>query len=333
MEQHSLTYVFFANVNIDFVVVSTGILEMYGELLFALLGLDPSVLKKMKLLKMGRVFRPLKMISNSPSLQVVMSAILKAIGPIMNIFILLIFFIIVFAIVGVEFYAGGFHSYCRNSAGESYGDQICKFNISGSFENWTEVAPFTCPPEYTCQYQEIGPYDGITKFDDIIYAMLAVFQILTLESWIWIQNFFYNFEQLGTNFFQLLSNRQTSILYMANDGTDSGNSINYTVFILMVVIGSLFMLNLVIGVLSGEFSKERELVEKRGSYLKMKEEKQLRNAMQGYLDWIEEGERITQEEERQANRFSTVTQKPPTGTINLSTFMGDELNDDKVSVG
>ena len=56
-------------------------------------------------------FRPLKMISNSPSLQVVMSAILKALGPIMNIFVLLIFFIVVFAIIGVEYYAGGFHSF------------------------------------------------------------------------------------------------------------------------------------------------------------------------------------------------------------------------------
>ena len=95
----------------DFIVVSTGILEMYGDFLFALIGADSSVLKKMKLLKMGRVFRPLKMISNSPSLQVVMSAILKALGPIMNIFVLLIFFIVVFAIIGVEFYAGGFHSF------------------------------------------------------------------------------------------------------------------------------------------------------------------------------------------------------------------------------
>ena len=50
----------------DFVVVSTGLLEMYGEALFALLNMDPSILSKMKILKMGRVFRPLKLISNSP---------------------------------------------------------------------------------------------------------------------------------------------------------------------------------------------------------------------------------------------------------------------------
>ena len=93
--------------------------DMYGLALFNLLGLDPSLLSKMKLLKMGRVFRPLKMISNSPSLQVVMSAILKALGPIFNIFILLIFFIVVFAIVGVEFYAGGYHSHCVRKGSKS----------------------------------------------------------------------------------------------------------------------------------------------------------------------------------------------------------------------
>ena len=158
---------------------------MYGEVLFALMGLDPSILKKMKLLKMGRVFRPLKMISNSPSLQVVMSAILKAIGPILNIFVLLIFFIIVFAIVGVEFYGGGFHSFCTNSAGQQYGDnQVCKYNISDDQHHWIPAAPYTCPESYQCHYDDIGPNNGITKFDDIIFAMITVFQILTMEGWL-----------------------------------------------------------------------------------------------------------------------------------------------------
>ena len=64
------------------------------------------------------------------------------------------------------------------------------------------------------------------------------------------------------------------------------------------------MLNLVIGVLSGEFSKERELVENRSNYLKMKAENKLNKSMQGYLSWIQEGERLInrdkEAEERQA---------------------------------
>jgi hypothetical protein len=62
---------------------------------------------------------------------------------------------------------------------------------------------------------------------------------------------------------------------LSNDGTTNGNALNSVIFVLMVVIGALFMLNLVIGVLSGEFSKERERVEKRNAYLAMREDKEV----------------------------------------------------------
>ena len=45
-------------------------------------------------------------------LQVVMSAIGKAIGPLVNIALLLLFAIIIFAIIGLEFYAGALNSTC-----------------------------------------------------------------------------------------------------------------------------------------------------------------------------------------------------------------------------
>merc|ERR1719323_1407992 len=63
-------------------------------------------------LRTFRVLRPLKLVSGVPSLQVVISAILKAIGPLVNIALLLLFAIIIFAIVGLEFYAGALNSTC-----------------------------------------------------------------------------------------------------------------------------------------------------------------------------------------------------------------------------
>ena len=45
-------------------------------------------------------------------LQVVMSAIGKAIGPLVNIALLLLFAIIIFAIIGLEFYAGALNKTC-----------------------------------------------------------------------------------------------------------------------------------------------------------------------------------------------------------------------------
>ena len=45
-------------------------------------------------------------------LQVVMSSIAKAIGPLVNIALLLLFAIIIFAIIGHEFYAGALNRTC-----------------------------------------------------------------------------------------------------------------------------------------------------------------------------------------------------------------------------
>ena len=47
-----------------------------------------------------------------PGLQVVISSIAKAIGPLVNIALLLLFAIIIFAIIGLEFYAGALNRTC-----------------------------------------------------------------------------------------------------------------------------------------------------------------------------------------------------------------------------
>ena len=83
----------------------------------------------LSMLRTFRVLRPLKLVSGVPSkitsslelkyhslcypgLQVVMSSIAKAIGPLVNIALLLLFAIIIFAIVGLEFYSGALNKTC-----------------------------------------------------------------------------------------------------------------------------------------------------------------------------------------------------------------------------
>ena len=65
-----------------------------------------------------------------------------------------------------------------------------------------------------------------------------------------------------------------------------GNRFNWLYFIPLIVIGSFFMLNLVLGVLSGEFAKERVKVESRRTYLKIRRQNQMDNELHGYIDWI-----------------------------------------------
>lgn len=40
-----------------------------------------------------------------------------------------------------------------------------------------------CPAGYHCSDSWIGPNDGITQFDNILFAVLTVFQCITMEGW------------------------------------------------------------------------------------------------------------------------------------------------------
>jgi voltage-dependent calcium channel N type alpha-1B len=58
------------------------------------------------------------------------------------------------------------------------------------------------------------------------------------------------------------------------------------------------MLNLVLGVLSGEFAKERERVENRQTYLKFRQQQKLDSELHGYIDWICKAEETILKEEK-----------------------------------
>lgn len=61
-------------------------------------------------------------------------------------------------------------------------------------------------------------------------------------------------------------------------------------------------MNLILGVLSGEFSKEREKAKARGDFHKLREKQQLEEDLRGYLDWITQAEDIEPEGEDQQNQ-------------------------------
>uniref|UniRef100_A0A8C2J343 Voltage-dependent P/Q-type calcium channel subunit alpha-1A n=1 Tax=Cyprinus carpio TaxID=7962 RepID=A0A8C2J343_CYPCA len=222
----------------DFVVVLTGILSTVGT------DLD------LRTLRAVRVLRPLKLVSGIPSLQVVLKSIMKAMIPLLQIGLLLFFAILMFAIIGLEFYMGKFHTTCFDKITDE---------IREEFPCGKEAPARTCPNGTECKQYWIGPNYGITQFDNILFAVLTVFQCITMEGW-------------------------TDLLYYSNDA--SGSAWNWMYFIPLIIIGSFFMLNLVLGVLSGEFAKERERVENRREFLKLKRQQQIERELNGYLEWI-----------------------------------------------
>uniref|UniRef100_A0A3B3ZSQ6 Ion transport domain-containing protein n=1 Tax=Periophthalmus magnuspinnatus TaxID=409849 RepID=A0A3B3ZSQ6_9GOBI len=93
----------------DFIVVFSGILAATGAYM--------NISVDLRTLRAVRVLRPLKLVSGIPSLQIVLKSIMKAMIPLLQIGLLLFFAILMFAIIGLEFYSGKLHSTCTPDPG------------------------------------------------------------------------------------------------------------------------------------------------------------------------------------------------------------------------
>lgn len=120
-------------------------------------------------------------------LQVVLKSIIKAMAPLVQIGLLVLFAIVIFAIIGLEFYSGALHKTCYSLydideiAKEGNKEVPCNTdNVSiaeAQGSNWCRNKNSVCLERWK------GPNKGITNFDNIMFAMLTVFQCITMEGW------------------------------------------------------------------------------------------------------------------------------------------------------
>uniref|UniRef100_A0A044PYG0 Voltage-dependent L-type calcium channel subunit alpha n=1 Tax=Xenopus tropicalis TaxID=8364 RepID=A0A044PYG0_XENTR len=245
---------------LDFTIVSVGLFTIVLEQINKVQGVTApgGTGFNVKALRAFRVLRPLRLVSGVPSLQVVLNSIIKAMVPLLHIALLVLFMIIIYAIVGKELFSGKMHKTCYYKATDviatvekpspcSTTGQGRQCAINGS----------------ECRGWWPGPNNGITHFDNFGFAMLTVYQCITMEGW-------------------------TEVLYWVNDAI--GNEWPWIYFVSLILLGSFFVLNLVLGVLSGEFTKEREKAKSRGAFQKLREQQAMDEDLRGYLDWITHAE-------------------------------------------
>ncbi|XP_047134676.1 voltage-dependent N-type calcium channel subunit alpha-1B isoform X1 [Hydra vulgaris] len=237
-----------------------------------------------KALRAGRVLRPLKLVSGIPSLQVVMKSIMRAMAPLLQICLLVGFVIVIYSIIGLEFLNGHFHKYCLGNTTDLNNDkpQLCGKN------------GFQCEPGTYCNGTFEGPSYGIASFDNMLLSMLTVFTCITCEGW-------------------------SQIMYDTFDVYDKNGLFFWIYYYSLNIIGAKFMLNLVLGVLSGEFGKERERVENRTTFLLLRQGQQVDRALNGYMDWIDAAEQaINREEDEENHQLKRIrNQKKKEDGINL----------------
>ncbi|KAM3936077.1 voltage-dependent L-type calcium channel subunit alpha-1S [Leptodactylus fuscus] len=247
---------------LDFTIVSLGVFTVVLEQINKLQGITAPGGKgtgfNVKALRAFRVLRPLRLVSGVPSLQVVLNSIIKAMVPLLHIALLVLFMIIIYAIVGLELFSGKMHKTCYYKGTDILAtvEKPAPCSTTGQGRQCTINGS-------ECRGWWPGPNNGITHFDNFGFAMLTVYQCITMEGW-------------------------TEVLYWVNDAI--GNEWPWIYFVSLILLGSFFVLNLVLGVLSGEFTKEREKAKSRGAFQKLREQQAMDEDLRGYLDWITHAE-------------------------------------------
>lgn len=130
---------------------------------------------------------------------------MKAMVPLLHIGMLVMFVIIIYAIIGLELFIGRMHKTCYSS-----GTGLCFPNPNRLCITWWIVLAHSLLTSFTlglmveddptpcafagngrfcvgngteCRGKWEGPNGGITNFDNIFFAMLTVFQCITMEGW------------------------------------------------------------------------------------------------------------------------------------------------------
>uniref|UniRef100_A0AAV2KHT1 Ion transport domain-containing protein n=1 Tax=Knipowitschia caucasica TaxID=637954 RepID=A0AAV2KHT1_KNICA len=81
-----------------------------------------------------------------------------------------------------------------------------------------------------CHTGHVNPHKGAINFDNIVYAWIVIFQVITLEGWV-------------------------EIMYYV---MDAHSFYNFIYFILLIIIGSFFMINLCLVVIATQFSETKQ---------------------------------------------------------------------------
>ncbi|XP_039719342.1 voltage-dependent T-type calcium channel subunit alpha-1I [Pteropus medius] len=240
-----------------------------------------------------RVLRPLKAINRVPSMRILVNLLLDTLPMLGNVLLLCFFVFFIFGIIGVQLWAGLLRNRCFleenftiqgdvalppyyqpedddempficSLSGDNgimgcheipplkeQGRECClskddvydfgagrqDLNASGLCVNWNRYYN-------VCRTGSANPHKGAINFDNIGYAWIVIFQVITLEGWV-------------------------EIMYYV---MDAHSFYNFIYFILLIIVGSFFMINLCLVVIATQFSetKQREhrlMLEQRQRFL------------------------------------------------------------------
>ncbi|XP_029461524.1 sodium channel protein type 2 subunit alpha-like isoform X4 [Rhinatrema bivittatum] len=202
-----------------------------------------SELGAIKSLRTLRALRPLRALSRFEGMRVVVNALIGAIPSIMNVLLVCLIFWLIFSIMGVNMFAGKFY-YCVNTTtDEMINGSVMKFKneclLLNESARWKNVQ---------------------VNFDNVGAGYLALLQVATFKGWM-------------------------EIMYAAVDSKKVNeqpeyevNKYMYIYFVIFIIFGSFFTLNLFIGVIIDNFNQQKKKFGGQDIFM-TEEQKKYYNAM------------------------------------------------------
>uniref|UniRef100_A0A8D1YLD3 Sodium channel protein n=1 Tax=Sus scrofa TaxID=9823 RepID=A0A8D1YLD3_PIG len=225
---------------LDFLIVDVSLISLVANALgFAEMG-------PIKSLRTLRALRPLRALSRFEGMRVVVNALVGAIPSIMNVLLVCLIFWLIFSIMGVNLFAGKFGRCINQTEGDlplNYtivnNKSDCEsFNVTGELY-WTKVK---------------------VNFDNVGAGYLALLQVATFKGWM-------------------------DIMYAAVDSRGleeqpqwEYNLYMYIYFVVFIIFGSFFTLNLFIGVIIDNFNQQKKKIWGQDIFM-TEEQKKYYNAM------------------------------------------------------
>ncbi|XP_034184264.1 sodium voltage-gated channel paralytic isoform X2 [Osmia lignaria lignaria] len=167
-----------------------------------------------------RALRPLRAVSRWEGMRVVVNALVQAIPSIFNVLLVCLIFWLIFAIMGVQLFAGKYYK-CVDA-------------------NKTTLSYEIIPDRNACVAENYTWENSPMNFDHVGKAYLCLFQVATFKGWIQIMNDAIDSRELNKQ-----PIRETNI-YM------------YFYFVFFIIFGSFFTLNLFIGVIIDNFNEQKK---------------------------------------------------------------------------
>ncbi|XP_061443234.1 sodium channel protein type 5 subunit alpha-like [Rhineura floridana] len=147
-------------------------------------------------IRIFRVLRTLKAVSVIPGLKVIITSLLQSIKKLANVMLLTVFFLAVFALVGLLLFMGNLKYKCVHNSylNVSVNQDSCMPEDPEMYQKvkdssdillcgYTSNGTSECQTGYFCRKHGGNPDYGYTSFDHFGWAFLSLFRLMTQDSW------------------------------------------------------------------------------------------------------------------------------------------------------